>query len=287
METDPVNPNKVVNGDDPVQNPKNSATSSLNAMVDNIIDKLLLTFGIKTIKYMVILVNVILFLLGLALIISGVAVVFALGGEMAGPFLEGRLNHVVYLSIAVGVVVVVLSMLGGFGAYRENKCLVMTYSVNLVLLLLLQIVAIVLISLQRSQLRSIIMEKMSRTLVDFTPEASKGSFKHTDAWNAMQTNLHCCGLTSYKNWMVNARYNGTGNLPDTCCVIRSAGCGLNTQTSLMGMETASCKDKFELWLAANIMIGVSLGVALLVFQLCAICCGCRLGRDIKRFYQDF
>ena len=55
----------------------------------------------------------------------------------------------------------------------------------------------------------------------------------------LQINLECCGGDSYQDWIRNEALEATSSVPDSCCKVLSANCGLGLTSSLRQNITAS------------------------------------------------
>merc|ERR1719486_1133935 len=98
----------------------------------------------KCSKHMLFAVNFIMLLIGVALVV----VVFFVreNNEAAGGDLEFAMSDtIVYLCVAVGVFIIIVSFLGCIGATTQSRCLLVVYIGFLVLCLILEIVGVTLI----------------------------------------------------------------------------------------------------------------------------------------------
>nr|KAF6268001.1 tetraspanin 4 [Pipistrellus kuhlii] len=91
------------------------------------------------------------------------------------------------LLIVTGTFIMAIGFVGCIGAIKENKCLLLTFFVLLLLVLLLEVTVAVLFS------------------------------AYTDKFR-------CCGVSNYTDWF--EVYNAT-RVPDSCCLEFSESCGLH------------------------------------------------------------
>merc|ERR1719461_563116 len=103
-----------------------------------------LTGCAKCSKHVLFAVNFIMLLIGVALVV----VIFFVkeNNEASGGDLEFEMSDtIVYLCVAVGVFIIIVSFLGCVGAKTQSRCLLVVYIGFLVLCLVLEIVGVTLI----------------------------------------------------------------------------------------------------------------------------------------------
>ncbi|OWK03824.1 hypothetical protein Celaphus_00013871 [Cervus elaphus hippelaphus] len=66
-----------------------------------------------------------------------------------------------------------------------------------------------------------------------------------NAWNIIQAEMHCCGVTDYRDWF---SVLGENTVPDRCCMENSQGCGQNNTTPVW---KTGCYEKVKQWFADN------------------------------------
>ena len=112
-------------------------------------------------------------------------------------FLEELLRNnlysdVAYIIIVVSSLLIFLSMFGCFAAVKEVKCLLLTYSVFMLLVLVILAVSGVLAYIFREQVVNTILAEMIADIRMYDPADPENSV--TRAWDLTQSTLGCCGL---------------------------------------------------------------------------------------------
>ncbi|XP_014666148.1 PREDICTED: tetraspanin-9-like [Priapulus caudatus] len=102
--------------------------------------------------------------------------------------------------IGIGVLVFVIGFLGCCGAIKESKCMLITYFICLLIILVAEVGAGVMAVVYKDS----ITEFMDKEI----PDSLKTSYKdptmnsYTEAWDWMQVTLECCGTTALRTTAV-------------------------------------------------------------------------------------
>jgi CD63 antigen len=176
-----------------------------------------LTGGAKCIKYLLFVFNLLFLLCGLALIVVGAIVqvqtkdTFNGSASSAGIFL-----------IVVGSLIFIVCFFGCAGAINNNYCMVVTFGVLLLLILLAEVAAIITGFVLKDKVNDAIMEEMIKNQREYDNDPETIA---TRTWNQTQIDLECCGTTDYMSWNVSEKMRQTQSVPDSCCKSFSVGCG--------------------------------------------------------------
>ncbi|CAH2327155.1 tetraspanin-9 isoform X2 [Pelobates cultripes] len=81
-----------------------------------------------------------------------------------------------------------------------------------------------------------------------------------NAWNIIQAEMHCCGVTDYTDWYP---VMGDNRVPDRCCMENSQDCGHNS-TSLVWKT--GCYEKVKMWFDDNKHVLGTIGMCILIIQ---------------------
>ncbi|XP_071118986.1 leukocyte surface antigen CD53-like isoform X2 [Haliotis cracherodii] len=196
------------------------------------------------------LYNICFFVLGCAAVVWGVLSLVTesnainIKGEF-GLFLDAneldyQLHHVsTYLLVVVGVVVVPLAILGFYGSIRENKCILAYYgSILILVLIILCVMAGFSFSFKTSlsdslasRIKSVMRDSLSELYGRDTQTIPENKLI-TEAWDSMQRQLGCCGISGNVSSADSWPYYSTRTLwylqqyeegntvqkvPDSCC----------------------------------------------------------------------
>jgi len=224
--------------------------------------------GMKCVKYVLFLFNLIFFIAGLGLIIAGAIVLTQLSDYI--EFLGGSATGLAYLIIVVGCIIFIIGFFGCCGAYKENYCMVMTFAFLLGIIFVLEIAAGIGAYVARDQVEDVITDEMEDSMSKYGTDDAI-----TQAWDIAQHDLKCCGTNGTASW--------GGSTPSSCC---DGAYDENSGSCTTGIYYQDgCIDKLVKWVVDNILIIGGAGIGLAFIQIVGIFLSCCLARSIKKEYQ--
>ncbi|VTJ61175.1 Hypothetical predicted protein [Marmota monax] len=125
------------------------------------------------------------------------------------------------LLIVTGTFVMAIGFVGCIGALKENKCLLLTFFLLLLLVFLLEATIAVLFFAYTDKIDRYAQQDLKKGLHLY---GTQGNVGLTNAWSIIQTDFRCCGVSNYTDWF--EVYNAT-RVPDSCCLEFSDSCGLH------------------------------------------------------------
>ena len=234
--------------------------------------------GMRVIKYLLFIFNLLFFLIGLALIVAGALVQTKF--RMYFVFFGGQVNVAAIMLIAIGVIIFIVAFFGCLGAVMENNCMLMTFSVLLTLVFILEVSAAIAAYLLNNKLKDMISNKMLESMNDYSDHAEV-----REVWNNTQQMMKCCGSKDYKDWQP---YLEKIQVPDSCC-IKNDDCGnmYKINPSEGKIYVKGCAQGLIDWAKSHIAIiaGVALGVAFV--EIIGIILACCLGFSINKEGKDY
>ncbi|XP_053471836.1 tetraspanin-1 [Ictalurus furcatus] len=188
-------------------------------------------------KVLMVVFNCAIFLAGAAIVVIGVLVemkrnhilrvvehVKDISPELA------HLSNAGYLLIAVGAVLTFMGFLGCCGACCDNKCMLMTFFVIILILFVVEVVSAVYILLYQSKVGEV-LGKVSEKFAKEIKEQYDTNEVFTKTWNETMTLLKCCGFSNYTDFTGSAFVNRTSLYPEFCCSPASVQCVEGTAAS--------------------------------------------------------
>ncbi|CAG9862115.1 unnamed protein product [Phyllotreta striolata] len=229
--------------------------------------------GMSCVKYLLFAFNLLFAITGIAVLIVG-AIVY-IGYSHYSHFVYSGYHSIPLALIVVGVIIFVIAFFGCCGAVKENHCMIITFSVFLLLILVLEVVVGVLGYIKRTDVETMLEDQLNKTMhMYYTKEDIK------DSWDIAQHEAECCGVRGPGDW-----YNVTHNnvLPHTCCPDTPDDNSCTTASK--NVYQASCVDKLKgIFNKYGVIIGgVGLGIAGL--QLVGVIFACCLARSIRKEYE--
>uniref|UniRef100_A0A8C9IZD8 Tetraspanin n=1 Tax=Panthera tigris altaica TaxID=74533 RepID=A0A8C9IZD8_PANTA len=156
------------------------------------------------------------------------------------------------LLIVTGTFVMAIGFVGCIGAIKENKCLLLTFFVLLLLVFLLEATITILFFAYTDKIDRYAQRDLKKGLHLY---GTPGNVGLTNAWSIIQTDFRCCGVSNYTDWF--EVYNAT-RVPDSCCLEFSDSCGLHAPGTWW---KAPCYETVKMWLQENLL-------AVGIFGLC-------------------
>ncbi|XP_038663279.1 tetraspanin-4a isoform X2 [Scyliorhinus canicula] len=207
---------------------------------------------LQCLKYLMFIFNLFFWLGGCAILGVGIWLAVTQGNfatlSTTIPFISAA-----NLLIGIGIIAMIVGFLGCVGAIKENKCLLLTFFILLLIIFVMEMVCGILFSVYRGQIDTYAREDLKQGLQLFDTDGNIGL---TNAWSIIQTDFRCCGVSNYTDWF--EAFNTTG-APDSCCREYSVSCGLHSPDTWW---KDACYEKVKMWLQDNLL-------AVGIFTLCS------------------
>jgi tetraspanin-18 len=215
-----------------------------------------------------------------------------------------------YILIAIGAFIFIISFLGYCGAIKESRVLLTAYGLFLIIIFLLQVAAIILVSVYKSEADNHTKKILKKTLEnEYMIKDHKNAV--TVAWDLIMSQMKCCGVEGHQDFQDSKSFmkgvtdaNSDQKVPEACCILEvtdASGqssaladfkpadptCTRNPIDPKNSYADKGCYNKFTTWVKdnLNLVIGAVVGVA--AVQLLAIIfsfCLCRAVGN-EREYQ--
>ncbi|XP_025830410.1 CD82 antigen [Agrilus planipennis] len=180
-----------------------------------------------------------------------------------------------YILIAAGAFMFIVSFLGYCGALRESRCLLTTYGICLVIILILEVTAGGLAAAYKGKADLETRNFLKSTISKYYAVPEKADAV-TLMWNHLQAQLSCCGVDDYRDFDSSPKWvaeKGRKQVPESCCVLEgdktlfkptSPYCTTSPSESNSYYQKG-CYEALQNWMKShlNIVIGVGIGLGLL------------------------
>lgn len=264
-----------------------------------------LNCGANCVRAILLILNTCFLVIGLGFLGVGIWLVvdntalqvlrFAIGVVTTADLVWGAAVIVIVISIFV----VFVAGVGFFGAMSANTCCLGTYSVILVILLILQAIAMILAGVFYSQINTKMANNLNATLqLRYGKQEFEGT---TKGWNILQTEISCCGVKSSLDWSTSWWKNQTEktqNVPVQCCVLvkksfsnpqpvdpvkcQAAAYDETFPNRDLYINAKGCEQKIEDWMMSYFVIILSVVGGLFVLQVFIVCMACSLKSSAKK-----
>lgn len=248
-----------------------------------------------------VIINIIFFLMGLGLVIAGALALTdvsnintdhikpILDSIPVGSFEAGSLvKNLTTLIIVIGAFILLIAGLGLFGACCQNKFMLVTYAVLVLILLVMKIAVIILWFTMKNTVENEVKDKLFVSLKDnYKEDTLTNSNSISNAWNYMFMTLDCCGVNpvvSTKNdfdstyWCndVGSCLAAVSNIPKTCCLnvdentytTAPIACHSNVDTGTY--NTKGCYDALKEKLLSQSPSIIGVMVTVIVIEVLAV-----------------
>lgn len=234
-------------------------------------------------KYVIFLVNFVIFVTGCVVFGFGVAAHLKVG-NLDGFMDENYFHSSIVLMVAGGIIILV-TFFGCCGVCTENHCMLYIFGTLLSLILLMEIGAAVAALVLKDEADKAITTAMNNNLKDYSNDQPT-----KDAWGQIQRNLKCCGITNFHDWK-NVTNVGPSDVPDSCCVTEVDGCGKGVLSDEDGgaverINTIGCLSTVREMISSNVILVGGIAAAVVILQLVGIivvCCLANRMREQKQY----
>ncbi|XP_073170402.1 tetraspanin-9 isoform X4 [Lepidochelys kempii] len=223
-------------------------------------------------KYMMFLFNLMFWLCGCGLLGVGIWLSVSQGNfaTFSPSFPSFSAANLV---IAIGTIIMVTGFLGCLGAIKENKCLLLSFFIILLIILLAELILLILFFVYMDKVNENAKKDLKEGLKLYNTENNVGL---KNAWNIIQAEMHCCGVTDYTDWF---SVLGEDIVPDRCCMENSQDCGKNS-TDLVWKT--GCYEKVKMWFEDNKHVLGTVGMCILIMQILGMAFSMTLFHQIHR-----
>lgn len=230
-----------------------------------------LGFMFSTIRFSLLVLNILFALTGIIVIITG-GVVFAEYNQYQ-DLLNGQFFLVPVFLMSIGGIIFLVSFFGFLGAYKQNYHLIIVYAVFMVIVCCLELAA----GISGFVLRNSAIETVKGLLLDAI--AVYGKTYHdgvTLLWDEIQQLFQCCGVTGINDW-----FPVPGGIPLSCCQIQS---GIIDQFRCTSSNAFGygCGTEFGYWVENHAHTLGLAGIIICCIQVLAIVGAVFLARKSKR-----
>jgi hypothetical protein len=236
--------------------------------------------GVKVSQCLLFFFNLIFWLAGLALIIIG---------GIAKSHLSHYVKWVNYIDdvavfvIVLGSIIFIISFFGCCGAWNKHYCMLITFSILMMIMLLVVIGAVVAAFVIRNKVESLVEPQLKDGLKTY----NKSNKASSDLWNFLQKDFKCCGISNYTDWSENVFFKGNDSVPDSCCFTNftAAGCGYGQLKHPTHIYTQGCVKSFEDYIKKHMAAAGAVAAAVAVIMIIGIFFACVLANASRHEYQ--
>jgi CD63 antigen len=235
-----------------------------------------LSGGSTCIKYLLFIFNLVFVVTGIVLLIVG-AVIQGVYKDYSF-LLDDRFFSAPALLIAVGVIVFIVSFFGCCGAVKENHCMILTFSILLLLVFILELSGGIAGYVLRDRAHDFLSHRLNESMFSYNESTESQEF-----WYTMQTSMECCGNNNYTDWKDVFHNN---SLPLSCCPRSHVVVDVDYCNTTSKMYTVGCLEKFGTFVMNHAAVLGGAGIGIAFIQLLGVVLACLLARHIRTNYEN-
>lgn len=219
--------------------------------------------GFSCIKFLFFGFNVLFWLLGCALLGVGIWLQIS---KSAYSSLHPTFNFLSATAICImlGVFILLIGFFGCCGAIMENKCLLVTYFILVVVIFILEIIATVMLFVYRAEVEAVVSEELRNGLKHkYPPTAHDDPDGLREIWAFVQSNYSCCGVDNYTDWYGTPGMDHLDKTPPECCLNTTACVTADSKQ----VHHKGCMEVIQGGLMKNLYIGGIIIIFIILFQV--------------------
>lgn len=224
--------------------------------------------GVTCAKYSVFFFNLLFALTGIAIATVGTVIFTAF--HHYHNFLGEQLWSAPVVLMVIGAIVFIIAFLGCCGAIKESSCMVLTFSLLLIVIILFEIGIGTFGYIKQDELNSALDKGFNETLKNYKA--------NEEAWDLVQTEMKCCGITGPDNYI--PVLNST-ELPRSCCL----NLPKEQQCTTITATKNGCKASLLTYLSSQSTILGAVALAVGIIQIVGLGYACCLYRAFRKNYE--
>ncbi|XP_070490862.1 CD151 antigen-like [Chironomus tepperi] len=244
--------------------------------------------SINFIKYVLIIVDIVFFMSGTAVIALSVWTLLY-KHQYVALLTSSSYQFCTYALLLAGIGAILSSIIGCCGVKRENRAIILIYIILLILVFLFELSAGTVAYIYERN----VSDELNMTLSDTVKNNYAIDERVTKAVDLMQQNFKCCGAVRFEEYNESLWIKSTRDdllvdrdgrvVPDSCCVTVTQLCGRSLHPS--NIPYTGCIYKFTDFLREQLIILGSVGLGICVTKLFGIILGCSLYIKLKKLYE--
>lgn len=231
-----------------------------------------LTGSANFVKYLLFIINFFLVITGIIILSVGATVQGVYHG--VNGFLDPNYFSIPKLLIAIGVIIFIVAFFGCCGAIKENYCMVLTFSVLMITIFVLELSAGISGYVLRNEAGQMLKGNLATTMKEYQ------NYTYISAlWDEVQQDFSCCGLESAKDW--SEAING---VPVSCCAVKTGAIDSVNCTVDNAFERG-CLRLLTTYIEDHAVSLGTAGVIVALIQLIGVFLTCYIAKKIRLTYH--
>lgn len=229
-------------------------------------------------------IRYVLFAFNFVFVITGI-ILISVGATVAGvykeydKFLVGQFFSIPTFLIVIGSFIFIIAFFGCFGAYRENYCMILTFSILITIIFIFELSAGIAGYVLRGDTKELVKGELRSSMVKYNKDKTV-----TYLWDTVQVQFDCCGTNNYTEWIPIFNNDTDTQIPLTCCKIPNGVVGILKCNGVMedhNLRVHGCLNSFSNYIRAHAVSLGAAGIAFAIIQFAGIFFSCYIARELK------
>lgn len=221
--------------------------------------------GLSWVKFLLFGFNVTFFLCGSGVLGVGIWLRVEKGDYV--QFTNYEFASASNLTIASGVIIILVTFLGVVGSIKELKIMLLVFFIALLVIFCLEVTAGVLAYSNRNKIETKVRQDLNATIhTKYGNDAGS-----TKAIDKLQDYFKCCGNTVFTDWTYSQYFKKKLHYPQSCCVSTAKSdprCFYNRSM----LKKDSCFEIVKKFLMDNLLVIGIASIVVGVFQILGMIC---------------
>ncbi|XP_029714987.1 tetraspanin-7 [Aedes albopictus] len=232
-----------------------------------------LNMGMRCVKYMIFVINFMFLLTAILIVTVGTAI-----GTIFGDFeyfIDSHFFSPAHLLVAIGIIMMFVSIFGCIGAVKESTAMINIYGVLLAIVFILELAAAISAFALQGQVKEMVRRTLNESMANYN-----GNPSVEQSVDFMQQVLECCGVDSHKDWSFFLQ--PVANATESDVVVPESCCPPSTLKESCIPYEYGCLDRLQ-WVVAQSAALIATGAMTVAFvQILGSICAFMLARTIRR-----
>lgn len=185
-------------------------------------------------------------------------------------FLTSKFFSIPTFLIVIGAFIIVITFFGCWGALKENYCLILSFSVMLFIIFILELAAGISGYVLRNDAYNMINSRLNESMKEYQGNTQSATVV---LWDNVQRDFQCCGVLNYTDWKT---VFNNDDLPLSCCSIPAGAVGTfscNTDiTNMNRNKNGGCLLGFSDYIADHAVSLGAAGIVIAILQVSLVYC---------------
>ncbi|XP_066997734.1 23 kDa integral membrane protein [Anabrus simplex] len=235
--------------------------------------------GMRCIKYMLFLFNLVIVITGVMLMTLGITIKSFYDDYVA--LLDNQYLPPTTFIVVIGGIIFMVAFFGCCGAIRESTCMIMLFAVMLGIVFVLELAAGITAYVLQSGLSEVLMKNMLESMDKYGTDQ-----RLTESMNFVQGELHCCGVNGSEDWKrILESTDDFDQVPASCCMATN-GTDPMTGDNICKPYPSGCLPRLHFLLSEGAFLLASAAITIAFLQLLGVSFACSLGRSIRVYKTE-